>query len=102
MPQRQLNQLLLQRQRNPVAEAPSEAEAPAAEEEVVYASVVKSIGDTWFVRYEEGVLQFGEDFGVVSFMEGPSQPDSAAQVAIIDDLIAQGVDVIVNVPYGVP
>lgn len=76
--------------------------APKAEEKVVYASVVKSIGDTWFVRYEEGVLQFGEDFGVESFMEGPSQPDSAAQVAIIEDLIAQGVKVIVNVPYGVP
>jgi simple sugar transport system substrate-binding protein len=81
--------------------APQAAEAPAEGKDLVFASVVKSIGDTWFVRFEEGVLQFGEDFGVTSFMEGPSQPDSAAQVAIIDDLIAQGVDVIVNIPYGV-
>ena len=87
----------------PAAEEPAEApaEEPAMEEKPVFASVV-SIGDTWFVRYEEGVLQFGEDYGVESFMEGPSQPDSAAQVAIIEDLIAQGVDVIVNIPYGVP
>ncbi len=84
--------------------APVEEAAPVEEEEeeLVFASVVKSIGDTWFVRYEEGVLQFGEDYGVTSFMEGPSQPDSAAQVAIIEDLIAQGIDVLVNVPYGVP
>ena len=80
------------------AEAPAEAEA----KELVFASVVKSIGDTWFVRYEEGVKKFGEDYGVTAFMEGPSQPDSAAQVAVIDDLIAQGIDVLVNVPYGVP
>jgi len=79
------------------------AEVPAAEEEkeLVFASVVKSIGDTWFVRFEEGVLRFGEDNGVTAFMEGPSDVDSAAQVAVIEDLIAQGVDVIVNVPYGV-
>jgi len=72
------------------------------DKDLVFASVVKSIGDTWFVRYEEGVLKFGEDFGVTSFMEGPSNVDSAAQVAVIEDLIAQGVDVLVNVPYGVP
>lgn len=84
----------------PVAEEPV-VEEPAAEEELVFASVVKSIGDTWFVRYEQGVLKFGEDFGVKSFMEGPSNVDSAAQVAVIEDLIAQGVNAIVNVPYGV-
>jgi len=85
------------------AEEPAVEEEPAAaEEELVFASVVKSIGDTWFVRYEEGVIKFGEDFGVTSFMEGPSDVDSAAQVAVIEDLIAQGVKVIVNVPYGVP
>jgi len=84
-------------------EAAAEEEAPAAEEEkeLVFASVVKSIGDTWFVRYEEGVLKYGEDFGVTSFMEGPSDVDSAAQVAVIEDLIAQEVDVLVNIPYGV-
>lgn len=88
---------------DPVAEEPTEEE-PVVEEtdELVFAHVVKSIGDTWFVRYEEGVKRFEEDYGITSFMEGPSQPDSAQQVAVINDLIAQGVDVLVNVPYGVP
>ena len=76
--------------------------APAEGEELVFASVVKSIAFNWFKRLETGVLDFGEDYGVKAFMEGPSQVDSAAQVGIIEDLIAQGVDGICNVPYGVP
>ncbi len=84
--------------------APAKESAPAAKEakDLSFASVVKSIGDTWFIRYETGIKQFEKDYGIKSFMEGPSQPDSAAQVAVIEDLIAQGVDVIINVPYGVP
>ncbi len=82
--------------------APPEEAAPAEGEELVFASVVKSIAFNWFLRLETGVLEFGEDNGVKAFMEGPSQVDSAAQVAIIEDLIAQGVDAICNVPYGVP
>lgn len=91
--------------------APKTTEAPAAaapvkavkaDKDLVFASVVKSIGDTWFKRYEWGIKKYETDFKIKSFMEGPSQPDSAAQVAVIEDLIAQGVDVIINVPYGVP
>ncbi len=82
--------------------APPEEGAPPEGEEMVFASVVKSIAFNWFLRLETGVLDFGEDYGVKAFMEGPSQVDSAAQVAIIEDLIAQGVDAICNVPYGVP
>lgn len=88
----------------PAAETPAPAEETTApgEEELVFASVVKSIAFNWFKRFESGVLQFGEDYKVKAFMEGPSQVDSAAQVAIIEDLIAQDVDAIINVPYGVP
>ncbi len=88
----------------PAAEtqAPAEETAAPGEEELVFASVVKSIAFNWFKRFESGVLQFGEDYKVKAFMEGPSQVDSAAQVAIIEDLIAQDVDAIINVPYGVP
>lgn len=83
--------------------APAEGEAaPAEAEDLVFASVVKSIAFNWFLRLETGVEEFGEDYGVKAFMEGPSQVDSAAQVAIIEDLIAQDVDAICNVPYGVP
>lgn len=80
-------------------EAPPE-EAPA--EDLVFATVVKSVAFNWFKRMETGIKEFGSDYGIETFMEGPSDVDSAAQVAIIEDLIAQGVDAICNVPYGVP
>jgi len=88
----------------PAATATSAAPVKAvkADKDLKFASVVKSIGDTWFKRYEWGIKKYEADTGIKSFMEGPSQPDSAAQVAVIEDLIAQGVDVIINVPYGVP
>jgi len=73
----------------------------AVEEEYVFATVVKSIAFNWFLRMETGVKDFGEDYGVKAFMEGPSVADSAQQIAIIENLIAQGVDAIINVPYGV-
>ena len=74
-----------------------------AEKDMVFATVVKSIAFNWFKRMETGVTQFGADKGIgKAFMEGPPQVDSAAQVAMIEDLIAQGVDAICNVPYGVP
>jgi simple sugar transport system substrate-binding protein len=81
-------------------EAPGSGEK--APEDLVFATVVKSIAFNWFKRLEEGVLEFSEDTGIEAYMEGPSEADSAAQVRIIEDLIAQGVDGICNVPYGVP
>jgi len=81
---------------------PPVAEEPVEQEEVIIATVVKSIAFNWFKRMETGVLQFGEDNGVTTFMEGPSQVDSAAQVSLIESLIAQDVKGICNVPYGVP
>jgi simple sugar transport system substrate-binding protein len=72
-----------------------------AEKKLVFATVVKSIAFNWFKRLETGVLEFGNDYGVKAFMEGPSVTDSSQQIAIIEDLIAQGVDAITNVPYGV-
>lgn len=86
----------------PATQAPTQAPTKAPEKQLVFAAVVKSIAFNWFKRLEEGVLQFGKDYGVKAFMEGPSQVDSAQQVAIIENLIAQGVDAICNVPYGVP
>ena len=72
-----------------------------AEEQLVFATVVKSVAFNWFMRMEEGILKFGKDYNVKAFMEGPSVADSAQQVAIIENLIAQKVDAIINVPYGV-
>jgi len=73
-----------------------------ANEDLVFATVVKSIAFGWFKRLEVGVIDYSEKTGVEAFMEGPSEADSAAQVQIIEDLIAQDVDGICNVPYGVP
>lgn len=87
----------------PAEEAASVEEVEAVEEQdLIFATVVKSIAFNWFKRMEVGVLAWGEENGITTFMEGPSEADSAAQVAIIEDLIAQGVDGICNVPYGVP
>lgn len=89
-------------------EKPAETVAPAAptaapaEEELVFATIVKSIAFNWFKRMEVGVLDFGKDHNIKAYMDGPSQVDSAAQVAMIENAIAQGVNAICNVPYGVP
>ena len=80
---------------DPVADEPTD-------ETYTFGTVVKSIAFNWFLRLEEGVLDYAEDSGNEAFMQGPSQADSAAQVQIIESLIAQGVDGICNVPYGVP
>ena len=81
--------------------ATGDGEKKGAGKEQVYATVVKSIAFNWFKRMEVGVNDFGKDYKVKAFMEGPSVADSAQQIAIIEDLIAQGVAAIINVPYGV-
>ncbi len=70
-------------------------------ENFVMATVVKSIAFNWFKRMGEGISQFAKDYHVTAFMQGPSVADSAQQVAIVEQLIARGVNSIVNVPYGV-
>lgn len=65
------------------------------------ATVVKVDGIAWFDRMRDGVKQFGADTGHDTWMVGPSQADAAAQVQIIENLIAQGVDAICVVPFSV-
>lgn len=65
------------------------------------ATVVKVDGIAWFDRMRDGVAQFGEDTGHDTWMVGPSQADAAAQVQLIENLIAQGVDAITVVPFSV-
>lgn len=65
------------------------------------ATVVKVDGIAWFDRMREGVEQFKDDTGQDTWMVGPSQADAAAQVQIIENLIAQGVDAICVVPFSV-
>ena len=60
--------------------------------------VVKIGGIPWFNAMEVGIEEQGEKLGVDAFMIGPTSADPALQVRAIEDLIAQGVDVIGVVP----
>jgi simple sugar transport system substrate-binding protein len=62
------------------------------------ATVVKIAGIQWFNRMEEGVNQFAADTGANAFQVGPAQADPQQQVALIEDMIAQGVDALAVVP----
>lgn len=69
--------------------------------EFVIATVVKVDGIAWFDRMRDGVKQFSKVTGHDTWMMGPSQADAAAQVQIIENLIAQQVDAICVVPFSV-
>ena len=62
------------------------------------ATVVKESSDPWFIRMEEGVKQYAGDTGNNAFQKGPAAYDSAQQVQIINELIAQDIDAICGVP----
>jgi simple sugar transport system substrate-binding protein len=97
---------------NPSSEKPAESsdssdetDAPdnnsgelTASEPYKIATVVKLLGISWYDRLEQGLDKFSSDYGVESFMVGPEKADSALQVKIVEDLIAQKVDAICIVP----
>ncbi len=60
--------------------------------------VVKIGGIPWFNAMEAGIKEKGAELGMEAFMVGPTSADPALQVRAIEDLIAQGVDVIGVVP----
>lgn len=62
-------------------------------------TVVKVTGENWFTRMEEGVKAYGDEHeGVATRQVGPAKADAAQQAAIVQDLVAQGVDAIAIVP----
>lgn len=75
------------------------AGAHAKDYEIV--NVVKVSGIPWFNQMNKGIEQAATDFGVNARQLGPSTPDPAQQVKIIEDLIAKGVDAITVVPNDV-
>ncbi len=70
----------------------------AAQDSKSIATVVKIAGIQWFNRMEEGVRQFAADSGHDAFQVGPAQADPQQQVALIEDMIARGVDALAVVP----
>jgi simple sugar transport system substrate-binding protein len=73
--------------------------APMAQaQEPSIATVVKIAGIQWFNRMEEGVKQYAADTGANAFQVGPAQADPQQQAALIEDMIAQGVNALAVVP----
>jgi simple sugar transport system substrate-binding protein len=69
-----------------------------AQDKTTIGVVVKIGGIPWFNAMEAGIKEKGEALGVNAFMVGPTSADPALQVRAVEDLIAQGVDVIGVVP----
>ena len=61
----------------------------ANDKKYTIATVVKVDGIAWFDRMRDGVDQFKADTGNDVWMVGPSQADAAAQVQIVENLIAR-------------
>lgn len=76
------------------------ATTPLAAQEKNIVTVVKVTGENWFTRMEEGVRSFGQEHqGTIATRQiGPARADAAQQAAIVQDLVAQGVDAIAIVP----
>ncbi|WP_374436678.1 autoinducer 2 ABC transporter substrate-binding protein [Tabrizicola sp.] len=70
----------------------------AAQDAKKIATVVKIAGIQWFNRMEEGVKQYAADTGADAFQVGPAQADPQQQAALIEDMIAQGVNALAVVP----
>ena len=69
-----------------------------AQEGKKIATVVKIAGIQWFNRMEEGVKKYAADTGTDAFQVGPAQADPQQQAALIEDMIAQGVNALAVVP----
>jgi len=62
------------------------------------AVVPKVTGIPWFNRMEVGVNEAAKKLDVNAYQIGPSTPDPAQQVKVIEDLIAKNVNAIIVVP----
>lgn len=68
------------------------------EKESFTMGVVVKFQVPWFDRLGEGLEEYSEETGNDVFMLAPTAPDAAQQVQMVEDLIAQQVDVIGIVP----
>ena len=84
-----------------VSKVTKDINASVTKKKYTIATVVKVDGIAWFDRMRAGVKQFKADTGHDTWMVGPSQADAAAQVQIVENLIAQKVDAICVVPFSV-
>ncbi len=61
-------------------------------------TVVKIDGIAWFNRMREGVDEWAAETGNNARLVGPAEADPQQQAALIEDMIAQGVDALLVVP----
>ena len=73
-------------------------DAPAGDD-VTMVTVPKLTGISWFNRMEQGVNMYAEDTGYNAYYQGSSEADAAAQVRVLEDLIASDVDAINVTPF---
>jgi len=69
-----------------------------ASSDLRFVNVVKLIGVGWFDRMEEGIVAFASETGIDATQTGADDASPEKQVRLVEDLIAQGVDVITVVP----
>jgi len=72
-----------------------------AQDQKKMVTVVKIAGIPWFNALENGIKKAATDFSIDASMVGPANVDPAQQVKLLEDLIAQKVDVIGLVPLDV-
>ena len=77
----------------------SGANSVVAQEQLEIVLVSKGEGIAWFDNMRLGIKKFNNDYtDVNAWQVGPQTPDPASQVALVNDLIAKGVDAIIVVP----
>lgn len=62
-------------------------------------TVPKLTGIPWFNRMEEGTVMYAEDTGENAYYQGSAEADAAAQVRVIEDLIASNVAALCVTPF---
>ena len=75
--------------------------AQALGRRLTIATVVKVGGIAWFDRMHAAVRQFGVDTGHEMIIASPARAEPAAQIAVIEQMIARRVDAICVVPVAV-
>ncbi|WP_319561765.1 autoinducer 2 ABC transporter substrate-binding protein [Marispirochaeta sp.] len=70
----------------------------AGSDEKTIVVMPKLVGIPYFNASETGAIQAGKDLGVNVIYTGPTTPDAAEQVRMLEDLISKGVDAICVAP----
>ncbi len=81
------------------AAASGDAEGGGGGDGPTIVTVPKLTGISWFDRMDTGVQAFASDTSVDAYMQGSGQADAAAQVSVLQDLIASDVDALAVVPF---